>query len=285
MWYLIGFATAAAVFFGVCLIVNAELFKSRVNGRSDELDGQKVKFKSGKNTLEGRIWNNEGKKGIVVVSHGMGVDVKYYLPEIAAFAENGFKVFAYEYTGYGDSQGRFSGFFEAAKDLKSAIDFVYDQNLPLILWGHSMGAYASAAVGQLTDKKISAIVCAAAFSSPKDAVKQLASADKKTGKMMQAAVFVSQLLLFGKNRNLQAADGIKKAKAPTLLLQGDSDDEVPPSGCSLYARRTDLPPYAKTILVSSAGSNGHMTVVRRRGEKCVNAETMAYVLDFLKEVL
>ena len=72
----------------------------------------------------------------------MGAGVEYYLPEIHHFAAQGYKVFAFEYSGYPGSSGHFYGFPQAVIDLKNALDFIDDGSLPVVLMGHSMGAYA-----------------------------------------------------------------------------------------------------------------------------------------------
>ncbi len=282
MWYaIIGIIALLMVGFSLCLAAAAAMFSPDKVPASKAQSGREVCFKNGKKKLKGWFWNEEGKTGLVVVSHGMGVSVDYYMPEILAFTDKGYKVFAYDYSGYGESEGRFLGFETAVEDLKCAIDFAYDDSLPLVLFGHSMGAYASAAVGQITDKKIAATILAAPFTSPKDAVKELTSANKKIGKLMTFAAEVTRGVMFGKHGNLEAAKGILAANAPTLILQGANDKEVTVSGCALYSKRNELPPFVKSVLISDEGSDGHMTIIRRKGEKCVNARTAIEVESFL----
>ena len=59
-----------------------------------------------------------------------------------------------------------------------------------------------------------------------------------------------------------------------------SHREVPCGGCSLYARRAELP-GADFRLITDPASNQHMTVIRQAGQSGVNRDTMALVDKFL----
>jgi alpha-beta hydrolase superfamily lysophospholipase len=82
-----------------------------------DLNGRKVLFKSGRNELSGWFYgeDNDNAKGLIIISHAMGVTSEYYLPEIMYFADRGYKVFAFDNTGYGYNKGLFCGFPQAVK--------------------------------------------------------------------------------------------------------------------------------------------------------------------------
>lgn len=87
-----------------------------------------------------------------------------------------------------------------------------------------------------------------------------------------------QRLLFGKP--LTAAAGL--TDTPALILQGSEDKEVTPDGCALYAHRAELAGAPVTFrLIDDPQSSGHMTVIRKAGSRCVNADTMQTVDAFL----
>ena len=146
----------------IAFFVNAAMFKP-YNKIKPPSDGRKVTFKSGRNRLAGYLWNESGTRGLIVFAHGMGTGVEYYLPEIHHFAARGYKVFAFVYSGYPGNSGHFYGFPQAVIDLKNALDFVDDGSLPVILMGHSMGAYAVCAVRQYTYKRVDGIAAYAPF--------------------------------------------------------------------------------------------------------------------------
>ena len=271
-------------FFVVAFLVNAATFKPYKNIKQPA-DGRKVIFRSGRNRLAGYIRNETGTRGLIVFAHGMGVGVEYYLPEIHYFADQGYKVFAFEYSGYTGSSGHFYGFPQAVLDLKNALDFIDDGSLPVILAGHSMGAYAVCAVGQCTEKRVEGIVAYAPFFSPREAVISQTDGMPKGGKILRALILVMQRILFGKNRNLTAAAGLSRADVPTLVLQGSEDTEVIPNGCALYAYRNELSDSPVNFtLIRKEGSNGHMTVVRKKGSQSVNEDTIRLIDAFLDKI-
>ena len=250
------------------------------------VDGRKVIFPSGINHLAGYLWNEAGTRGLLVFAHGMGTGVEYYLPEIHHFAAQGYRVFAFEYSGYQESSGHFYGFPQAVIDLKNALDFVDDGSRPVILMGHSMGAYAVCAVCQCAERPVAGIVAYAPFFSSDEAV--IAEATRnipKLGKLMCGLILPMQRILFGRNCNPTAVAGISRANAPTLVLQGSEDVEVTPDGCALYAHRAELSDAPVTFrLVQEAESNGHMTVVRKKGSYSINTDTMQLVDTFLGKI-
>lgn len=270
----------------VAFIVNAAMFRPYKKIKPPS-DGCKVIFRSGRNRLAGYLWNESGTRGLIVFAHGMGTGVGYYLPEIHHFAAQGYKVFAFEYSGYCGSSGRFYGFPKAVTDLKNALDFIDDDSLPVILMGHSMGAYAVCAVRQCTDKPVDAIVAYAPFFSPREAVIAEATGNMpKGGRLLCGLILPIQRILFGRNCSLTASEGLFRANVPTLVLQGSNDVEVTPDGCALYAHRdemSDLPIDFR--LIGEEGSDGHMTVIRKKGSKTVNDDTMCRVEAFLDTIL
>lgn len=151
------------IFFIAAFLVNAAMFRPEKRPEAN-IDGRGVTFPSGRNHLAGYLWNEAGTRGLLVFAHGMGTGIAYYLPEIHHFAAQGYQVFAFAYSGYQGSTGHFYGFPQAVIDLKHALDFVDDGSRPVILMGHSMGAYAVCAVRQCTDKPVSGIVAYAPFS-------------------------------------------------------------------------------------------------------------------------
>ena len=273
-------------FFGIAFFVNAVMFKPYKKIKPPA-DGRKVTFRGGKNCLAGYLWNEPGTRGLIVFAHGMGTGVEYYLPEIHHFAAQGYKVFAFEYSGYPGSSGHFYGFPQAVIDLKNALDFIDDGSLPVILIGHSMGAYAVCAVRQCTDKRVDGIVAYAPFFSSDEAVIAEATGNMpKCGKLLCGLILPIQRILFGRNCNPTAVAGLSCANAPTLVLQGSEDAEVTLDGCALYAHRGELSDTPVAFrLIGEEGSNGHMTIVRKKGSKTVNEDTICHVDAFLDKIL
>ena len=274
------------IFFIAAFLVNAAMFRPEKRPEAN-MDGRRVTFPSGRNHLAGYLWNESGTRGLIVFAHGMGTGIEYYLPEIHHFAAQGYKVFAFEYSGYQESSGHFYGFPQAVIDLKNALDFVDDGSRPVILMGHSMGAYAVCAVCQYTDKQVAGVVAYAPFFSSDEAVIAEATGNiPKLGKLLCGLILPMQRILFGRNCNPTAVAGLSYANIPALVLQGSEDVEVTPNGCALYAHRGELADAPVTFrLVQEEESSGHMTVVRKKGSHGINLDTMQLVDTFLRGVL
>ena len=272
-------------FFFAAFIVNAAMFRPEAQPDAN-IDGRRVMFSSGRNRLAGYLWNEAGTHGLLVFAHGMGTGVEYYLPEIHHFAAQGYKVFSFECSGYTGSAGHFYGFPQAVIDLKNALDYVDDGSLPVILMGHSMGAYAVCAVRQCTDKPVDRIIAYAPFFSSDEAIIAEATGNMpKFGKLLCGLLLPMQRILFGMNCNPNAVAGLSRAKTPTLVLQGSEDVEVTPDGCALYAHRNELSDAPVIFrLVQEEESSGHMTVIRKKGTHCLNEDTMQIVDSFLDEI-
>ena len=272
-------------FFFAAFYINATMFRpDKITGSS--VDGRKVLLRSGRNRLVGYLWNEAGTRGVIVFAHGMGTDVGYYLPEIHHFSAQGYKVFAFEYSGYCGSSGHFYGFPQAVKDLKNALEFIDNGALPVILMGHSMGGYAVCAVQQCRQKPVNGIVAYAPFFSPDEAIAEAVGKMGKNGKLLHRLLLPIQRVLFGKSYRLTAGAGLSCAKASALILQGSEDKEVTPDGCALYAHRGELTDAPVTFrLIEEAESSGHMTVLRKNGSQSVNDATMQQVDAFLNAIL
>lgn len=285
MIYFLLLLLLALLLFAAAMFINASAFRPPVINEKPA-DGRKVTFNSGKNQLVGYIWNENGTRGLIILAHGIGTSVEYHLPEVRHFADAGYKVFAFEYTGYGESTGHFYGFPQAVSDLKNAIEFIDDGTLPVILLGHSMGGYAVCAVAQCLSRRLSAIVAYAPFYSPGAAIEELTRRMPKCGWLIWLSVLLAQYALFGARHRQNGIDGLRAANAPTLILQGSRDDEVSCDGCSLYARRKELTDSAVTFrVIENEDSCGHMTVIRKNDTHCVNEDTMKITDAFLRGVL
>lgn len=281
MLYLFLIFLLFILYFTAAFFVNAAMFRPE-HKTERQIDGHSVFFYSGKNRLNGYLWNETGTLGLIVLAHGMGTDVSYHLPEIHHFAALGYKVFAFEYSGYGGSNGHFYGFSQALSDLKNALDFIDDRSLPVTLLGHSMGAYAVCAVQQCRPQSVSAIIAYAPFYSQGEVITAATQRTPMHGTLLRSMIVPVQYILFGMQYRLNAAKGLLCAKAPSLILQGSEDDEVTCDGCSLYAHRSELSGSAVTFrLIDDGESSGHMTVIRKNGTQSVNEHTMQKVDAFL----
>ncbi|MGN1163724.1 MAG: alpha/beta hydrolase [Candidatus Ornithospirochaeta sp.] len=268
-----------ALFLGYCS--SSMIFSYRTENHFSPQDGEEVFFHSGKNRLEGRIWNPEGEKGTILFSHGMGLSMDYYLPEINHLSSLGYTVFSYEYRGYGKSNGHFLTFFDSIEDLRAAFSFIAEDRDRIILMGHSMGAYATACLLREKDWRIDKAVLYAPFRTPFSAMHVTASWHGLKGRCLEVFMYLFSILKRGNKADYKALAGLEDPGVPVLLIQGDEDNACVPEGCALYSERAKFGKNVEVCLVSEKGGNGHNTILRPKGEKGINHTTMTLTEKFL----
>jgi len=103
-----------------------------------------------------------------VVAHSFGDGAEGYFGVITYFVDMGWRVFAYDKTGSHNSEGSGTrGLVQSVLDLDAALTFITAQEweLPIVLFGHSWGGFASTAVLNF-DHEISAVVSLAGYNKP-----------------------------------------------------------------------------------------------------------------------
>jgi hypothetical protein len=167
-----------------------------------------IKLKSGENTNISATYllNNQANYTILYVhgnSEDLG-DIKEILEKLHAW---GFSVFAYDYRGYGTSQGKATE-THAYEDINSAYNYL-TQNLKtpperIIVLGRSVGG--GSAVNLAMRKPIAGLIIESSFISAFQVIVPF------------------RILPFEKFPNL---DNIKKVKCPILVIHGKADDVIP----------------------------------------------------------
>jgi pimeloyl-ACP methyl ester carboxylesterase len=99
----------------------------------------------------GKKRRGEAPRGLLVFAPGFSSPHRQYLFYIQALCEAGFTVFSYDNTAVGESGGTgLGGLEQAVYDLRAGLELTAADpalsTLPLYLSGHSMGAYAAAAI-------------------------------------------------------------------------------------------------------------------------------------------
>ncbi len=233
----------------------------------DDIDKQAypretLKINAGDHSLTGYLYGKETKKGLIIVSpgHRDPNDVKLY--EIMYFVDNGWMVLCYDYTGCYTSEGaRMIGYIQAPKDLNTVIDYVASEarfsNIPVLLFGHSLGGYASTAVLQY-GKKVTAVVAASGFDSQKE--QWMYSVKANTGgfgKILQPYAGIYMDLKFGKEASLSAVDGINSTDIPVLIFSG-TDENFYGGESRVYIKRDQITnKNCELILMDKPNHNGH----------------------------
>lgn len=251
--------------------------------------GRHVVFKSKRTSLNGWFYgeDNTTPKGLIIFSHGMGVTSEYYLPEILHYAAEGYKVFAFDNTGYGTNKGQFLGMPQAVIDLKNAIDYADDSTLPITLIGHSMGGYAVCCVLKCLDlskHNIKNVITYAAFDNLPDTFAGFFNAQGNFFKMAVVKLLcLGQFLIYGKRFYLTASDAVETNKQiPFIMVHGSQDEEVDLNTVGLVSKEYTNPNVSK-IIISDPDINTHMGVVRKSGitENGINKEIIQEIITKL----
>lgn len=204
----------------------------------DEFDGLRVSeytFKSDKGQkLAGyKYYRDTEPKGAIVIAHGFGGGGHNSYMDIADyFTSCGYVVFAYDATGNDKSGGEaVGGMPQGVIDLDYALRFVKSTDefaeLPIMLWGHSWGAYSVGSVLKY-HPDVKAVIMAAGFDSSADIIgyqgRQIAG---------DAVEFILPYMLdiekekFGEYASASCTEGFESSEARVMLIHSRDDEMIP----------------------------------------------------------
>jgi len=168
-------------------------------------------------------------RGLIVMAHGFGGGGHTgYIEYIDYFTANGYAVFAYDATGNDKSEGEvIGGLPQGVIDLDYALDYVrsipdYD-GLPLLLFGHSWGAYS---VGNVLNvhPEVQGVVMEAGFNAPVNMIRQEGRAMVGDAvDFMLPYVRVYEWLKYGKYAGFTALKGLENTDVKVMILHGGMD--------------------------------------------------------------
>jgi fermentation-respiration switch protein FrsA (DUF1100 family) len=177
----------------------------------------------------------------IVYFHGNGGNLSNWAPILATIVRRGYALFAIDYRGYGVSTGRPTerGLY---KDVDAAIAGAWPDataGTPLVYWGRSLGA--SMAAYAATIKKPDGVIVEAGFANARAAVRD--------------SPLLAALSLLASYR-FPAAEFLRRAGAPVLMLHGDRDSVIPYAvGRELFAQI----PEPKTFVTIAGGDHNDAT--------------------------
>lgn len=189
-----------------------------------------VAFKSKLQTLHGNLFG-ENKKGLVVFSHGLGLNSDDYCMITKSFVEMGYQVLAFDNTGTYRSTGiNTVGINQSVVDLRSALKWVMNNEeldkSNLILCGHSWGGYAVCAI--LTEdfpvKKV--ISLAGSNKATELIISRAKEMFNGLGLALSPMTMAYHLVTFKKDFFKSSVRGLNKSKIPALIVHGTQDDQI-----------------------------------------------------------
>jgi fermentation-respiration switch protein FrsA (DUF1100 family) len=178
----------------------------------------------------------------ILYSHGNAEDLGYIQPVLQKLLETGFSVFAYDYRGYGTSEGTPSE-RNAYRDIDAAYQYLTQQlGVPpkqIIAHGRSVGG--GVAVDLASRQPLAGLVLENCFTT------------------VFQVVMPIPIVPFDKFRNI---DKIEKVDCPVLVIHGKADETVSWShGQKLFAA-ANQPKLA--FWVEGAGHNNVLTIAGER---------------------
>lgn len=242
-------------------------YNTRYNITYDDIDQDKypreqLSIRSGANILDAYLYNSSSQKGLIVISLGHRCYSEQQLTTITQFVDWGWMVLCYDYTGsFGSTGDDLVGYTQAPADLDAVLTYIEQSpsfnDLPIILYGHSLGAYATAAALQYPHSIIAA-VAASGFDLP---IEQWSySVRSHTGAFGPILAPYAELLMklkFGKKAYFSAIDGINSVSIPILLISGTTDEfygEV----SSIYVHQDKITnPNCSLILMDKENHHDH----------------------------
>ena len=219
-------------------------------------------IQSGENQLAAYLYGANSNKGLIVISpgHRDANDIKLY--EITYFVDAGWMVLCYDYTGcYNSEGGSMVGYTQSAHDLDAVLRFAETDDrlsaFPVMLFGHSLGGYASAAV-LAHGHDVKAAIIASAFDTPKE--QWTYSIERFTGVFHIPLLPFTSLftaVTYGDDAGLSAIDGINATDTPVLVISGTEDEYY--GGESPVYKKRDLVsnPNCEFRLMEIQGHRGH----------------------------
>lgn len=233
---------------------------------------KKVTIVSGSTHLTGYLYGEQTAKGLVVVCHGIASGGEDNLSMVKYMLDDGYQVFTFDYTGVYESEGSSSvGFYQAVKDLNAVLGYIEAsaslKNLPVFLYGHSWGGYTAAAVLNFKHN-IAGVITISGFSSPMAITKEAAGRIIPTLLVDLLLPFAAlyQRIVFGKNYNLSAIDGINSCDVPVLVMHGKEDEVISYEGSSIIAQRSHITnPNVEYYTETRPGKSNHMGIFFTKG--------------------
>lgn len=213
-------------------------------------------------------------KGILVFAHGMGGGGQNgYMPIFHYFASNGYCVFAYDARGNDNSEGTsVEGLPRGVIDLNSAIDHVQSleqyRHLPMVLMGHSWGAYSVGSVLSLHPEVKAAVLMAGFNESENQLYHQSSRFLGPVVDILIPPVYWYEQIKFGAEfTDLNAVDGMAATDAQIMIVHSVDDTTVPTE-------------YGYDLFHAAYGENDRFTFVlfedRGHGYLFCSEEALAY---------
>ena len=226
-----------------------------------------IEFYSNQVKLQGHIYGHDGdEKGVIIIAHGISGGADSHLQEIMKFVDANWCVFVFDGTGSRESGGwGIRGLPQTKLDLRKVLEYLNNRedlkDLPVCLYGHSMGGYAVTAVLD-SNYDITAVVSVAGFNEPLGIIFQkMESYIGPIAYLEYPFMALYEYIIFGADANTTAIEGINKSNVPVLLIYGTDDKVVPHDEVGVWAYKHEITnPNVRFFERNTYYCNGHDTL-------------------------
>ncbi len=278
-------ATEALMFimFGRTAPVSREAFGLKAVAARCGYDWKEFDFDSNGNILKAFCVTPKNPRALVVMVHGVRSSSDVFDEAAERLLADGYAIMSFDGTASGRSQGkRTMGLQQQRYDLQALLehteDFASVRDLPLILFGHSAGAYGVASL--LPETRAAAAVCVSGFESPLGTMRYWSQ--KYAGVLSTIEFPFLQLREYsvkGNKADVSASRAILSANVPVFVAHGAAD-EVIPIGISIYGALDGASsPLVKRVRTDDARFGGHSNILSDGG--VANRDLLDEILEFL----
>ena len=189
-----------------------------------DLKQEEFSFNNSKGTLLKYFYfyyDGYKKDKVVLFLHGLECGHAAYMAEINELAKRGFKVLALDYTGCGDSKGKYLGSLNTpTSDVLELLDYLNIQE-EIVPIGHSMGGFTTLNLMNLKPNLTKGIVLAG-----------LLSIKREIEYIIKSPMFVKGILkyehkMYPKLYDLDNVEYLRNTKDKIFFIQSEGDQMVP----------------------------------------------------------
>jgi len=229
-------------------------------------------------------------KGTIVLSHGLGMTHSDYLHEIDYFVKNGYQVFGFDNTGSGESEGNtVKGLSRSVIDLDYVLSYLENsedfQVLPILLYGHSWGGFATCAVNNKSHK-VSGIAERSGFNQTVDIMYQkiAETIEKNNANLIAPFLHIYEWIKFGKYSIFTAVNGLNNSNCPALIMHS-YDDPIVPFENSIAGHKSQIT-NPNVIIKEYTNKDHYITSVIENGEPIkTDLPILKMIVDFYDSIV
>ena len=192
------------------------------------------------------------KDKVVLFLHGLECGHAAYMAEINELCKRGYKVLTIDYTGCGDSKGKYLGsLYQPTKDVNELLDLLKLKE-EIVLVGHSLGGFTSLNIISSREEIKSAVILAG-FISPKEELSHFVKSNFLIKGILRYEKKVS-----GNLYNLDNKEYLKVTKDRIFFIQSTDDQMVPYENNLKYVEGINNPSI-KTLRMNNRKHNPNYT--------------------------